>query len=504
MSRTHEFFRIPGAVKAVALPAFLSLLVSCGGGGDGSGDVSDSAAPRPFAVVSGGAACGRGCDLDNAAGDGPGGGGDGGGGGAGDSGGVGAGGSLSALRNVIASVTKPDGTLLGTARFDGNLVSIYPGTYTGPFILRVADDGSGTGAYYDEARKAWLPIGSLNLHVLVPALRHHIGANSLAEAAYQWAIAKYGSEAALTADLMDQANNIVRDAFNAKLGAAYQIADVTDYASPVDSDPNTAKLPNTFAGRYGALLSALPIAALEHDSSLAAPAIAFKSQLVQDILDNGKIDLATGPAYDSNLSTAVSVALKTVLNTWGSSGLPASTFTHDATAQFQAAQNPGPIWTYGYSSTGSSPLILFDTALKDATANSLWVRTDHMTLNAPSIWFNASSSTQFGVAPGQLSMHPGVTQNGDFAVLRFTALVAARYRISGQFFAGDVGSTSAWVIRNGALTNPLAQFGTTDNSPTFDVTTPLAPGETVDFMVGNNGDFTSDNTPVTVTIVGTP
>lgn len=90
---------------------------------------------------------------------------------------------------------------------------------------------------------------------------------------------------------------------------------------------------------------------------------------------------------------------------------------------------------------------------------------------------------------------------GDFAILRFTAPETANYKVSGQFFAGDSGSMNGRIILNADFSNPVQFFQNTDDSSTF-ILAPmtLLAGQTIDFVVGNNGNFSSGNTPIVVSI----
>ena len=67
--------------------------------------------------------------------------------------------------------------------------------------------------------------------------------------------------------------------------------------------------------------------------------------------------------------------------------------------------------------------------------------------------------------------------------------------------AGDSGRMSGTIVahRNGADETLYDVPVTADNS-FFDVNTRLGSGETLDFIVGNNGDYTSGNTPIEVSI----
>ncbi len=271
-----------------------------------------------FIVASGGAACGAGgCGGDSA---------DGSGVGTGDGGSASAGPGLSAMRNVTVTVTKPDGKVLGSAALGADyLVSLYPRAYTGPFIVEFADDGSGRGEYFDESLRLWLPLGGQTLHVMVPSLSHHISANPMTEAAYQLALRRAGSAAGLTASAMQGANAEMLAQLNARLPSGYQTTDITNYVVPISDLSGNGTLTDTWAGRYGAVMAALPIAGSLFDSTLATPAIAFTRQLVQDMRDDSLFNASatvSGPAYDATVSSQLSAGLCTAVSIWGSPTLP--------------------------------------------------------------------------------------------------------------------------------------------------------------------------------------
>jgi hypothetical protein len=330
------------------------------------------------------------------------------------------------MRNVMVVARKPDGTVLGSAALSGNLVSIFPGSYTGPFILEFADDGSGNGQYFDESKSAWLPLGSLKVHTLVPSLTHHVSANVLSEAAYQVAIQQAGSEAALTADSMTTVNNAVRDAFNVRTPPQYRVSDVTNYAVAVSDTTTAGSLPNTNAGRYGVLIAAMPRVATATTASLSEPAIAFLAQLALDLKDDGIVNNSATPAtgqraYDSNLAVALADAVTA------------------ARAAYGSAQQPVP---------SAAPNSCFNTAL--FAVGSVW-------------------TLSYQNSPPQTGT---VTRN--FSVTRRTTDFQGLDALETKFSTSD-GSVPIFTYFAPDLSNGLIEYGTLQSSPGFSATTVNVP-----------------------------
>lgn len=173
----------------------------------------------------------------------------------------------------------------------------------------------------------------------------------------------------------------------------------------------------------------------------------------------------------------------------------------DCTKNFQVASNPGKVWSYGYSEAGSVgyALILFDAATPGKQPS--WTRANYRTSGTPAAWRNLGTTTAYGVGAGQMSLHPGPRPNGDFAILRFTAPKNGTYQFAGRFFAGDTGSMNARVVLKGAFDRPLQVFDvTTDESVLSLPPVEMVAGDTVDFIVGNNGSFGAGNTPLQVSV----
>ena len=167
---------------------------------------------------------------------------------------------------------------------------------------------------------------------------------------------------------------------------------------------------------------------------------------------------------------------------------------------YSTTANPSNGWTYGWKATPTGTFTKFDTYTSTAYGG-YWH--DASNSQSPHIWKNATSSAAYGVAPGQVSVHPG--QTGQYPVVRFTVpMAAARCTATGTFLAGDGGDTEGIVLHNNVVKYTAA---TTHNSPTFDVfLNDVQAQDTIDFVVGYKGDWSSDNTPVkvAVTCLGNP
>jgi hypothetical protein len=181
--------------------------------------------------------------------------------------------------------------------------------------------------------------------------------------------------------------------------------------------------------------------------------------------------------------------------------------------QFNAAQNPFEVWTYGYTEKPdcSGAMIPFKNKLSSSfqsrpfdewllgtteSANDLPMvsQTKGNTLLSPLKW-----------SPNGLSMHPG--PQGQCAVVRFTAPAAGNYRFMGRFWAQNVSGpgnstdTNVMVAINNsnlpgfpANIKALGLPASPTNMPFMKTDVSLAIGDTIDFKVSANGNFISDST----------
>ena len=184
--------------------------------------------------------------------------------------------------------------------------------------------------------------------------------------------------------------------------------------------------------------------------------------------------------------------------------------SYDAAADFSSANGGSSVWSYGWDVSDAAgdytftALDLYDSSNHPDTGYKTWNASSHSYFGTPGMWVNLGSGTRYGVAVGQLTLHPAEDQHGfdndNAAILRFTAPTAASYTVNAQFLTGDVGQTDAWIVRNGSFASATA-LGTTSADPVYSATLSLAAGETVDFVVGHSTDnLWGDNTPVIVTI----
>lgn len=170
---------------------------------------------------------------------------------------------------------------------------------------------------------------------------------------------------------------------------------------------------------------------------------------------------------------------------------------YDVNKDWSTTANPNTPWTYGYTRTlgaadagDAGALVTFSTF-----SGGTWNDPSNISLGAPSVWRNETASTQYGVAPGELSAHPGSL--GEYTVIRWTAPASGMAIVHVAFGAGDIGDTDGYVLHNGVTLFHDAQTG---SNPVHDTTVAVVAGDHLDVAVGPNGSFTYDNTPVVVLI----
>ena len=182
---------------------------------------------------------------------------------------------------------------------------------------------------------------------------------------------------------------------------------------------------------------------------------------------------------------------------------------YDASADFSTTSDPSPldggVWSYGVEATLGSTFSLY-TSTGSGTGNGGgtvqgWVSAGG---TPPVLGDNTSGTTYIDhtggttitVAPNQLYLHPG--PNGQYSVLRFTAPVTSTFSFMGDFNAADSRPTTTDV--HVLLDNvSIADGGINVNGGgnTASLSSPflaMTKEDTLDFVVGDAGDFNYDST----------
>jgi len=182
---------------------------------------------------------------------------------------------------------------------------------------------------------------------------------------------------------------------------------------------------------------------------------------------------------------------------------------YDASAGFSTAHNPNAPWAYGYSTSETSPFILYNS---ENHSQGIYAWTfPHPPAGVPAVFKNATSAAVFlcggSLAAGQLFFDPGL--NGEYSHIRFTVPTAGNYSISASFFgASQVGTTTdVHILYNGKSLfdgEVTGYLSTSTISKSLSIAN-VAKGATIDLIVGDgaNGRGDSDQTGVTATITQT-
>jgi sugar lactone lactonase YvrE len=197
-----------------------------------------------------------------------------------------------------------------------------------------------------------------------------------------------------------------------------------------------------------------------------------------------------------------------------SGGQHATTF--DATADFEAGwaagNNPNGVWRYGWTTFNSGPLPLFTRHYLPAANNGLeqmWDDPNESAGFTPSVARNSGGDFNNGnvtFKAGALILHPDGPSGHDYTHVIFTAPTAGSYSLAGDFFAQQNNIN----VDVHVLVNGVSVFDSTITSNgisrPFSRTFGLSAGDTIDFAVGPNGNFSlhAGNTGLHATITGVP
>jgi hypothetical protein len=173
----------------------------------------------------------------------------------------------------------------------------------------------------------------------------------------------------------------------------------------------------------------------------------------------------------------------------GSSNLAQATVYNAATDYSITHGNPNGVWSYGWMPSDFSGFNAFTNTVN--TLFDQWYTPGMSGDGTPAVGYNGTASSAYGVAPGQVTLHPG--PGGQAADLRFTAQATGNYDITGQFYPGDSG-TMLVGVRQGST---WLWQGT--DSGTFSINNyALTSGSSLDFVVYNG--YAYGNTPLELTI----
>ncbi len=225
-----------------------------------------------------------------------------------DGSGDGVGTSDGKLSGALVEVWRPlNGTLklLGSATVGATsgMVTLQPGTYTGPVWIVVR--GQSGGSYFDEATRTARPFEQAEeLNALIPSrtTRRNYGVTALTDGAFRYALQRWGNPsltrqqniaAILTDARVNEANDFVRNRINAQLTSGTQLDDIIKM--PVIVGPNSAanSVPNTSNGIYSIVLA-----------SFALTGQSFNAQVIGS-QESGSFTVTTNPARDFSRQLAL-------------------------------------------------------------------------------------------------------------------------------------------------------------------------------------------------------
>ena len=190
-----------------------------------------------------------------------------------------------------------------------------------------------------------------------------------------------------------------------------------------------------------------------------------------------------------------------------------SALGYDAATEFSITSNPNGVWSYGWSTNLGSAFHLYIYASTFATnALDMWSRTStNVSPYLPGLMHNGTTNTitvpsaRQVLQAGQLAEHPG--PNGEYSLVRWTALSAGSFSITSSFVGLDLDgvSTDVHVLRNNtAIFNGSVSGHVVPTA--FATNIVLGIGDTIDFAVGygSNHTYYDDLTGLSATVVPEP
>jgi PEP-CTERM motif len=184
---------------------------------------------------------------------------------------------------------------------------------------------------------------------------------------------------------------------------------------------------------------------------------------------------------------------------------------YDPAADFEAgwttSSNPNGVWSYGYSSTVSGPVILYTTQIPgaDSPNQQQWISTAvNCCVASPSVGFNNGPAFDDGnvaASANQIILVGSVFQNL-ITDLVFTAPASGQYAVTGSFIGDQRGiNVGVAVLSNGnsLFSSSVTSFG---QIVPFNTSLTLNQGDTIEFAVIQGAG--SQNTGLDVSISAVP
>lgn len=168
-----------------------------------------------------------------------------------------------------------------------------------------------------------------------------------------------------------------------------------------------------------------------------------------------------------------------------------------------------PAWSYGHRATLGSTSLTLMTAGEHVNSGSYTLEgfagADFLSMRANVGVASVNIPGLLAVAPQEILMHPSSTE---YAVVRWTAPAAASYYVSAYWrpvepHGGANGGTGDIVVNGVSIYNTSwANGGAQANSGTL--TLSLGLGDTVDFVLGNAGEYSYDAVAFDATVSVVP
>lgn len=162
---------------------------------------------------------------------------------------------------------------------------------------------------------------------------------------------------------------------------------------------------------------------------------------------------------------------------------------------WSTTENPHGNWEYGRKPAKVGSFTLYNHLVHQSGMGWCWYTTNNYGDYSPLIWQNETAYTQYGCAPGKVSMHPG--NLGEWSVVRWTAPASGRINAIGSFGAGDLANMTYSILHN----NSISLFEASTTTRPFNLLVNVTQGDTLDFEIG--GDFRYGNTPIDIDITMT-